>query len=93
MQGPLLDHDRVRAPWGERRSLESMVFAVKLPLWEGLRSVVMRCARGVEGWVRRDMGWFLGLWMDLNMAVVYSYIFVEDIVAHFANQIAAFLDE
>lgn len=48
-QGPL----QVRAPEGERRSLESMVSGLKLPLWEGLRCAVMRCADIVKVWVRR----------------------------------------
>ena len=34
----------MRAPEGERRSLESMVFEVYLPLVEGLVYVVMRSA-------------------------------------------------
>lgn len=42
----------VRAPEGERRSLESMVFGIKLPNWEGLGVVVMRCARIVLLWVQ-----------------------------------------
>ena len=38
----------MRAPWGERRSLESMVFVDKLPDWDGLRCAVIRCAEGVQ---------------------------------------------
>lgn len=39
----------VRAPEGERRSLESMVFVIKLPDWEVLERVVMRYAVRCEG--------------------------------------------
>ena len=56
----------MRAPWGERRSLESMVFVDKLPDWEGLRCAVIRCAEGVQDGVWGHMGWVLGVSVRLR---------------------------
>lgn len=38
-----------------------MVFAAKLPLWEGLECAVIRCAEGVQDGAWGHMGWFLGV--------------------------------
>lgn len=72
MQGPLLDHDGMRAPWGERRSLESTVFAAKLPHWEGLGEAVIRCAGYVEGWVR---GYGMVFWVTERTKIDLDFEF------------------
>lgn len=40
-----------------------MVFATKLPLWEGLGEAVIRCAGGVEDWVQGIWDGFRGYGM------------------------------
>ena len=62
----------MRAPEGERRSLESMVFEVYLPLVEGLVYVVMRSASCGGEVSTRIWDGFEGYQIDMILRAEYA---------------------
>jgi len=75
---------------GERRSLESMVFVAKLPLWEGLGCAVMRCAGAVQGWVRGYGMVFGAIEWVLDLLMSTWRCFERERFSNSANGLAAF---